>query len=138
MNAGQNFVVRGNRGEPVSNGTIDPDGAVRISCKVAPVAGGFSVSAGIDVAMGAAGTLEVDGLVTASGPFQVDFKVGAAVYLSTTCTLTPTTTAAAGELFGIGAGHYWATFHCTDARTPSSSQLCAIDGEIRLEDCAQQ
>jgi hypothetical protein len=128
-------------GDAYSNG-----GKVELSCSVVRAAsGGFSINVSFDVsnggdAGGVAQGFAMSGARTATGAADGSALVGIAGpgldWASTTCTFEPTkVTGGAG---GIAAGRYWTTFHCTEARTNGSSQLCDIDGEIRIENCLQQ
>jgi hypothetical protein len=134
---------------PVKNGDAYPGaGKVELSCSVVPAAsGGFSVNVSFDVtnagdAGGVAQGFAMQGARTATGTADGDALVAIAGpgldWGSTTCTFDPTTVTVGAGAGGIAAGRYWTTFHCTEARTNGSSQLCDIDGEIRIENCLQQ
>ena len=130
---------------PVKPGDADPGGGkVDLSCSVVPAAPGFSVNVSFDVATGGAGSL-VKGFAmsgtrtstgTGDGTATVAFALPNLTFGSTMCTFDPT--AVTGGVGGIAAGRYWTTFHCTDASRANSSDLCDIDGEIRVENCNQK
>ena len=67
---------------------------------------------------------------TGDGTATVAFALPNLTFGSTMCTFNPT--AVTGGVGGIAAGRYWTTFHCTDASRANSSDLCDIDGEIRV------
>lgn len=139
--AGQSFMVGGfTPPTPVAKGVSEPRGTVNVICKVTPFSSGFAVDAVVDVADGAGGALSFAGNTTAtgtaSGNFVGGFHLPGLDYESGACTLDPN--AATGGAGGIAAGRFWTTFHCAGARTNGSYDLCEIDGEIRLENCAQR
>jgi hypothetical protein len=128
---------------PAKHGDVGPDGAkTELSCKVAPEGSGFAINVSFDVSNAGAVVqgFAMSGLRTASGTANGSALVGFALpdldYASTACTFDPT--AATGGVGGIAAGRYWTTFHCTDAQRNGSSDLCDIDGEVRVENCIQQ
>lgn len=125
---------------PVAKGAKEPGGTVNLTCKVAFGGGTYAVTAGMDVANGDGGSFSFEGEATttgtASGDFLAGFHLPGLDYGSTTCTLDPA--AATDGVGGIAAGRFWTAFHCTGARANGSSDLCVIDGEIRIENCTQQ
>jgi hypothetical protein len=130
---------------PVKAGDADPGGGkVDLSCSVVPAGSGFGVNVSFDVANSGSGGL-VKGFAmsgsrtstgTENGSALVGFALPGLSFGSTTCTFDPT--AVTGGAGGIAAGRYWTTFHCTGASRNNSSDLCDIDGEIRVENCLQQ
>ncbi len=129
----------------MKEGDTDASGGnVDLSCSVSATGSGFSVNVSFDVAKAGANGL-VRGFAmsgartatgTADGTALVAFALPSQSYSSTTCTFDPT--AVTGGAGGIAAGRYWTTFHCTEARTNGSSDICDLDGEIRIENCLQK
>jgi hypothetical protein len=126
-------------------GDADPaGGTVDLSCSVLPAAASFDVSVTFSVATGGAGSLlkgfSMTGSRTSTGTSDGTATVGFALpkftFGATDCTFDPGTVT--GGVGGIAAGRYWTSFHCTGASRANSSDLCDIDGEVRVENCLQK
>jgi hypothetical protein len=118
---------------PVANGASEPRGTVEVTCRVT----GVSVEAVVGVAGEALSFAGETHVTSTAGHFVGvgGFHLPGFDYESYACTLDPNV--ATGGPGGIAPGLFWTTFHCSGARRAGSYDLCEIDGEIRLENCAQ-
>ncbi len=120
----------------VDDGTAENGHPVSVTCKVAAGSGvgPFVVSA--TITLGGVGTLtlssgvDINGASSAAKISLAEDAVG--TWSGMTCTLDPTVDLAAG----VAIGRYWAGFKCTQA-TNAAGPACDLQGEVRIENCAQ-
>lgn len=116
----------GTPANPIANGS-----SVSVTCRVAPNGSSFAVSTTIVAGTTTFGmTAQVDASGAASNG-KLELKDDAENWTSSACTLTATS-----AQMGVAPGRFWTTFSCPDA-TSNGSAPCAVSGELRIENCAQ-
>ncbi len=120
----------------VDDGATENGHPVSATCTVAAGSGvgPFLVSA--TITLGGVGTLTLSSGVDMNGASSAA-KISLAedaggTWSGMTCTLDPTVDLQAG----VAIGRYWAGFKCTQA-TNAAGPACDIQGELRIENCAQ-
>ena len=122
---------------PVADGASAGTGQVSIGCKVAASGAGFDANANVQLTGSSAAALLLNGTPSTAGLTKtgsVSLTIEGQTYSATTCVLDVDATA--GQ--GIAAGRYWAGFTCARATQQAGPRVCDIQGELRIENCAQE
>lgn len=123
---------------PVKNGETWEGDAVQVACAVKPSGDRLSVQA--TIARGAR-SIELNGTISASNPSSAsspsekvitNVKAGGAEYASSDCTVTFPANG------GVAAGRFWGVIACASVTDPAKPGACAVEAEVRIENCAQQ
>lgn len=129
-------VSTGEKVQPVDDGGEFGQGNAQVTCSVTGEGDAFVVKATATLTGAQGGSVTIEGKLKPTGE-NPDVAMTFSAFNKATYTTRKCTIRYTEQLQTVAAGRVWGYFDCPEVRNDQQQRVCAAQGQLRFENCAQ-